>query len=88
MEKDKKFWVRCSEDYYKEIKTRAKQEKLSMGDYILCKTLNLLPVRIDEVREYSNKVKGKDNKVREYKKRMLSTKTILKPASEVENTVE
>jgi len=78
MGKIKNINIRVDEERLEEIKKRAKASGLTQTDYIIMKTLDLVPVKVDEIKEYFHIVKGK-----KYPLRRITTKTVFKPASEV-----
>lgn len=81
MGKIKNINIRIDEERLEELKKRAKDAGLSQSDYIIMKTLDLVPVKINEIKEYTHTVKG-----RKYPLNRIVTKTILKPAPEIAST--
>lgn len=80
---EKRFWVRCPEDQYNQLKAMAEKEKLSLGELVLCKTLNLVPIEIKEEITYPRRKKNKKGEDYGYTQTVVKKKRIFKPASEV-----
>lgn len=76
--KEKNINIRCSAEQSMKIKQLAKEAGLSQSDFILSKTLNLIPTETQEIKDYPHRVKGHT-----YSLKRLVTKTILKSPEEV-----
>ena len=83
MNKNRNLNIRCTEEQANKIKELAKNEGLTVSDYILSKLLNLKLVREDIIKECPLTIKDKKGKVRTYNRKYVSSKRVLKPISEV-----
>ncbi|OQA13082.1 MAG: hypothetical protein BWY64_03780 [bacterium ADurb.Bin363] len=79
--KDKRFWVRCSNEQYEKIKALAEKERVSMSELALMKILNLKVIEVDEIKEYPNTITDKKGEKRTYTQRRLARKRLLQPIS-------
>lgn len=70
MKKDKKFWVRCTEEEYNKIQEVAEKEGLSMGNLMIAKFFGY-EVEPENVTEYNLRVKKPNGKTYNYKQKRV-----------------
>lgn len=75
MEKNKKFWVRCTEEEYNKIKIEAEKEGLSMGNALI-KAFFGYEVEPEKVTEYNLTVKKPSGKVYNYTQKRVGNPTL------------
>lgn len=70
MEKNKKFWVRCTEQEYSAIQEVAEKEGLSMGNALI-KNFFGYEVEPEKVTEYNLAIKKPSGKVYNYRQKRV-----------------
>jgi hypothetical protein len=78
---DKKFWVRCTEEEYKEIQTDAEKEGLYMGDVMLAKYFGyeiIKPEKEIEIKECPMVILRGEKKYKYSRKYVVKAKPYLK----------
>lgn len=86
--KNKSVTIKVTEEQREALKKGAENAGLTLTDFILSKTLDLKPVEITETKEYPLNIKGKNGKVREYTREVITKKTVLKPLSELQDQMK
>lgn len=77
MKKDKKFWVRCTEEEYNKIREVAEKEGLSLGDALL-KAFFGYEVEPEKVTEYNLVIKKPSGKVYNYRQKRVGKPALIR----------
>lgn len=78
--KEKRLWVRCTEEQYNQIQSWADEKKVSMGDILISKAFNIDIIPVPEEKECTYYLDNKKGEPRPYKLTYKTKKRgILKP---------
>ncbi len=78
--RDKRYWLRCTDEQYNQVKAWSQGKGVSMGEITIAKLFGIEIIETPEVRECSHKVKTPKGKIKEYTRQYtVKKKAMLKP---------